>query len=183
MERTITSIFMVPTLNIPRDMLLNVGFEFINGYSIDKRRDVQYENAVYLLFKPKNLNKFRNFLDAEYERTKSIIEDYDYEDGYVVVAYQLNSEFKPDFDLIRTGKYSKTSTKFRALFKDKIEIKTNGLKKEEWSIQYLIFTKDKEMIKYWQDKLGVTFSKDQEVWSMFCEENETLNLDKIKEHV
>ena len=174
---------MVPTLNIPRYLLLNVAFKFINGYSIDKRRDVQYENAVYLLFKPKDLDKFRNFLDAEYERTKAIIEDYDYEDGYVVVAYQLNPNFKPDFDLIRTGQYSKTSTKFRILFKDKLEIVTNGLKKEEWSIQHLIFTKAKELIKYWQDKLGVEFGKDQEVWYMFNIENETLNLDKIKQHV
>ena len=172
---------MVPTLNIPRDALLTSGF--INAYVIDDRRDVQYANAVHLLFQPKNLDKFRSFLDLEYERTKSIIDEYDYEDGYVVVVYELNVDFKADFDLIRQGKYSKTSTKFKALFKDKLEVKLNGLKKEEWSLQYLIFNKDKEMITYWQDKLGVTFGKDQEVWDMFNIQKETLNLDKIKEHV
>ena len=36
----------------------------------------------------------------EYERTKDIIEDYDYEDGYVVVVYKLNMEFKEDFNTI-----------------------------------------------------------------------------------
>ncbi len=82
MERkhTITSVFIVPTLSIGRDRLIDNGF--INGYTKDSRRDVQYENAVYLLFKPTDLDKFRSFLDKEYERTKSIIDDYDYEDGY-----------------------------------------------------------------------------------------------------
>ena len=80
MERkhTITSIFIVPTLSIGKDKLINNGF--VNGYIKDGKRDVQYENAVYLLFKPKDLDKFREFLDGEYERTQSLIDDYDYED-------------------------------------------------------------------------------------------------------
>ena len=43
------------------------------------------------------MNVFRNFLDNEFERTKAIVEDYDYEDGYVVVVYQLNDKYKKDF--------------------------------------------------------------------------------------
>ena len=94
MERkhTITSIFIVPTLSIGKEKLLDNGF--VNGYIKDNKRDIQYENAVYLLFKPENLDKFRNFLDNEYERTKSIIDDYDYEDGYVVVVYEINPKLK-----------------------------------------------------------------------------------------
>ena len=63
MERkhTITSVFIVPTLSIGRDKLLDNGF--INGYIKDVNRDIQYENAVYLLFKPKDLDRFRDFLD------------------------------------------------------------------------------------------------------------------------
>jgi hypothetical protein len=41
-------------------------------------------------FKPDNLEKFKEILEGEYERTKDIIEDYDYADGFVVVVYKPN---------------------------------------------------------------------------------------------
>ena len=66
-KKTIATIFMVPTLKIKRESLIENGF--INGYLSDSRRDVQHRNAVHLLFKPANLDKFREFLDNEYERT------------------------------------------------------------------------------------------------------------------
>ena len=65
-KKTITSIFIVPTLSIPKEKLADNGY--INGYIKDGKREIQYENAVYLLFKPENLDKFRDFLDDEYER-------------------------------------------------------------------------------------------------------------------
>ena len=77
-KKTITSIFMVPTLGINKELLKGNGF--INGYSKDGSRDVQYQGSVYLLFKPAKLQVFREFLDGEYERTKTIIDDYDYND-------------------------------------------------------------------------------------------------------
>ena len=77
MKKTITSIFMVPTLNVPKDALLNNGF--LNAYVGDVDKDIQYENSVYLLFLPKDIEQFREFLDDEYERTESVIEDYDYD--------------------------------------------------------------------------------------------------------
>ena len=110
-KKNITSIFMVPTLKVPKDALRGNGF--INAYVKDARREDHYDECIYLLFKPENLDKFREFLDNEYERTKAVIEDYDYEDGYVVVVYQLNKEYIKDFQLIREGKYSKTSPSFQ----------------------------------------------------------------------
>lgn len=180
-KKTITSIFMVPTLNIPKGVLKDNGF--INAYIKDDNRDVQYDNSVYLLFQPKNVDKFREFLDTEYERTKNIIDDYDYPDGFVVVVYKLNTKFKDDFALIKKGKYSKTSPAFQKLFPDKVNFKVEGLNKEEWSIQYKVFNRTQDMIEYWENRLGVVFSEDQEVWHMFNEENESLDLDKIKQHV
>lgn len=179
-KRTITSIFMVPTLKIPKDDLLGNGF--INGFSKDGQRDEQYKDAIYLLFKPKNLNKFRKFLDSEYDRTKSIIEDYDYQDGYVVVVYQLNPKFSADFNLIREGKYSKTSDDFQNLFPDTVTIEVVGIETEEISLQYRIFNKTKDLVEFWEDQFGIIFGKDMEVWHNFNEENETLNLEKVKEN-
>ena len=180
-KKTITSIFMVPTLGIPRGALVENGF--INGYSKDDSKDVQYENSIYLLFKPKNLDKFREFLDSEYERTKAIVDDYDYEDGYVVVVYELDKKFSKDFDLVRKGKYSKTSKPFQALFPKVIKLVRNGLHKDEISLQYRVFNRTEDLVKFWEDKLNVEFDEDQEVWHGYIEEDEVLNIEKLKEYV
>jgi len=182
-KKNITSIFMVPTLKVPKDALRGNGF--INAYIKDNRREDQYKESIYLLFKPKELDKFREFLDNEYERTKSIIEDYDYEDGYVVVVYQLNEKYRKDFDLIRQGKYSKTSADFQKNFPKIIKIYRGGLHKDEISLQYRIFNKNEDLVDFWEEKLGIDFKttvgNDFEVWSGWDEKNEILELDKIKE--
>ena len=180
-KKTITSIFIVPTLSIGREKLGDNGF--INGYIKDGRKDVQYEGCVYLLFKPENLDKFREFLDEEYERTKSIIDDYDYEDGYVVIVYMLNSKLEKDFDLIKQGKYSKTSNAFQSIFPKIVKLKRNNLYKDEISLQYRIFNKTEDLKKYWEDKFDAELDADMEVWSTFIEEDEILNLDKLKDNV
>ena len=183
MERkhTITSIFIVPTLSIGREKLIDNGF--VNGYIKDGMRDAQYENAVYLLFKPINLDKFKLFLDKEYERTKSIIDDYDYEDGYVVVVYEINSKLKNDIELVKQGKYSKTSPSFQGIFPKVVQIKKNGMRRDEISLQYRVFNKTEDLVKFWEDKLGMELPEDLEVWHGFFEEFETLDLNKIKEYV
>jgi hypothetical protein len=181
MKKTITSIFIVPTLQIGKDKL--VDNNYINGYIQDSRKDVQYENAVYLLFKPEKIDVFREFLDEEYERTKSIVDDYDYEDGFVVVVYQLDKKFKKDFTFVKEGKYSKTSKEFQELFPKVVKIKRNGLHKDEISLQYRVFNKTQDLKEYGEDKLAVELDDDMEVWEGFIFENEILNLDKIKQHV
>ncbi len=176
---------MVPTLKVPKDALISNGF--INGYIKDSRREDQYPESIYLLFKPENLDKFREFLDNEYERTKAIIEDYDYEDGFVVVVYKLNEKYKKDYDVVKEGKYSKTSKDFQKLFPKIIKIVKNGLHKDELSLQYRIFNKSEDLVEFWQDKLGIDLElivgPDFEVWEGFDESNEILEIDKIKEHV
>ena len=96
LEKTITSIFIVPTLKIPKEQMSKNNF--INGYIKDLNRDVQYENAVYLLFKPENIDVFREFVDSEYERTQELIDDYNYDDKHIVLVYQLDNNFKNDFE-------------------------------------------------------------------------------------
>lgn len=181
-KRTVTSIFMLPTLKIPKDDLFGNGW--INAYSIDKHReDSNYKNCIYILFKPDNLDKFRKFLDNEYERTTDILEDYDYKGGYVVLVYRLNPEYRKDFDLIREGKYSKTSPAFQNIFPRVIKIMVNGLHRDELALQYRIFNKTKDLVEFQVDKFNVEFEEEYEVWDGFREEDETLDLDKIKEHI
>ena len=178
-KRTIATIFMVPTLKIKRESLTENGF--INGYVSDSRRDVQHRNAVYLLFKPDNLDKFREFLDIEYERTTNVLDDYDYEDGYVVVVYQLSPMWKEDFMLVREGLYSRTSEDFQKTFPKVIKIIKNGLHKDEISLQYRIFKKTDDLKQYWEERLDITFTDDMEVWGGFDTIRETLDLDTVKQ--
>lgn len=180
-NKTITTIFIVPTLSIGRERLADNGF--VNGYIKDGHKEIQYDNSVYLLFKPENLDKFKVFLDEEYERTKQIIDDYDYDGGYVVVVYQLNERLKKDIDLVKQGKYSQTSIKFQEIFPKIIKIKKDGFNRDEISLQYRVFNKSEDLVKYWEDALGVDFDENQEVWHAFIEEKEILSLEKLKENV
>jgi len=168
---------MVPTLKVPKDSLLNNGF--VNAYISDVDRDIQYPDSVYLLFLPIDIEQFREFLDDEYDRTESVIDDYDYPNGYVVIVYKLNSNFKEDFNLVKEGKYSETSNEFQESFSRVVKIKKNGLHKDQVSLQYRIFNKTEDMIKYWEDKIGIEWSKDLEVWDGFDIAKETLNIELI----
>jgi len=179
---TCTTIFMVPTLETPKNSLRDNGF--INAYIKDELSESEYEDCIYVLFKPNDLNLFKDFLDSEYERTKQVIEDYDYEEGFVVVVYKLNKKFDKDFNKIKQGKYSKTSKEFQELFPKVIKLKKNGLHRDEVSLQYRVFNKTNDLIEYWQEKIGSSSSwKDEyEVWSGFNIENETLTKKILNEN-
>lgn len=180
-KKTITSIFMIPLLKINKDSLREMGF--INAYIGDNNIDVSYENAIHLLFKPKSLSSFRTFLQEEYDRTTNIIDDYDYGGGFVVVVYKLNSKFINDINLIKKGLYSKTSKVFQKEFPKSVKILTESGLKEEISLQFRIFNKTKDMVDYWEEKLDVHFTDDQEVWYSFDIEKETLSMNILKEQL
>lgn len=176
----ITSIFMVPTLKIPKDELKDNGF--LNGYIRDNIRGVEYKDAIYVLFKPSQLDKFREFLDNEYERTKHIVDDYDHRGGFVVVVYKLNGKFKDDFQLVREGKYSQTSKEFQDEFPKIIRIKRGVREIEEQTLQYKIFNKTSDLIEFWEAKLDMEFDEDVEVWHGWNEKDEVLTEEKLREY-
>lgn len=165
---------MLPTLGVPKERILSNGF--INAYINDELHSLDYANCAYLLFKPTDIDNFKEFLDEEYERTKNIIEDYDYKDGYVVVVYELDKTYEKDFELIKQGKYSKTSKTFQKLFPENVKL-NNSVEK---SLQYKIFNKTQDLIDYWEDVLGLKFDEDKELWEGFDLKRETLNINKLK---
>lgn len=175
-KRTTNSIFMTPTLGIDLDILNRNGY--INSYGVDGMRFEQYEDAVYLLFKPTNFIAFTSFVEREYTRG-IIIDDYDYEEGHVVLVYQLSPAYKSDFDLVRKGKYSETSNIFQELFKEEITIELNGKSTKEKSFQNLIFYRSKKLRDYWEEKTGFVIPNDKEVWPIYDINDETLNYDRI----
>ena len=173
-KNTCTTIFMVPTLKNPKDSLKNNGF--INAYIEDEMSDSEYKDCIYVLFKPDDVDLFKDFLDNEYERTKQIVEDYDYNGGFVIVVYKLNKKFDKDFKKVKQGEYSKTSKEFQKLFPKVVKLKKNGLHRDELSLQYRIFNKTKDLLEYWQEKIGssVNWKDEYEVWSEFKENEQTL---------
>ena len=181
MNKTITTIFMVPTLAIPKGALRATGF--VNAFISDKDREEDYgENKViYLLFKPNDLDECRLFVDNEYDRTENIIEDYDYSEGYIVVIYKLNLKYSSDFELVREGKYSKLSSNFKKMFPKIIKIKKRGLHRDEISLQYRVFNRTPDLIEFWEKKIGIDWTDDMEVWTGWDKTNEILNITKIKE--
>lgn len=177
-KKNITSIFFMPTLKIPNDW--RDKHNFINGYIEDLGKEIPYEDSIYLLFKPEDIDNFREFLNEEYERTRNIIDDYDYEGGFVVVVYKLNPKFKKDFELIKLGKYSKTSIEFQEQFPKSKKIWTGNSYRDEVSIHYRIFNRAQDLIKFWENRIGIEFTKEMEVWDGFFPENEILDINKIK---
>lgn len=180
---TITTIFIVPTLKIDRDRLKENNF--LNAYSHDKMREKEYTDCVFLLFKPTHLDNFRLFLDEEYERTKSVIEDYDHDGNFVVVVYKLDSKFKEDYKLIRKGKYSKTSKEFQKLFPKTLpmQMSSSVKKTDEISLQFRIFNKTSDLVEYWEKKFDVIFGEEQEVWRGWETEKETLSSNVLSSYL
>ncbi len=180
LKKTISTLFLVPTVGINRDTLKDNGI--INGYVSDKDREITYPDSVYILFRPPNMDRFKEFVDVQYERNKGLIDDYDPAEKFVVLVYTLNPKFKENYDLIKQGKYSKTSKEFQALFPKVIKLVKKGQPaKESISLQYQIFNKSEELKEYWDDRAAIDFKGDMEVWDTWDDGNETLNIERIKE--
>ena len=178
--KTITSVFIVPTLKIDREDLFNNNL--INGFIADiNKEEYLDEDVVFLLFKPKDLNIFRKFLDKEYNNNPALIEDYDYEPNYIVLIYELNKDFKNDFDLIKQSKYSKVSQNFKDLFPKRVINFLKNPRIDQQSIQHLIFDKDIRLIEYWEKELktDIIRESDIDIWPGFNLEKEILDIEQI----
>ncbi|WP_439504901.1 hypothetical protein [Sediminibacterium sp.] len=170
-KKTNTSIFLVPTLKIPKNTLKENGF--INAFIKDETIDIAFEGSIFLLFRPEYPSRFRNFLNMEYNRTTSIIAEFDKKLGLVVLVYKLNPLFESDYSLIKKGEYSKTSKDFQKIFSNSIEIKVDGITRKELSLQYRVFNKTPDLIEYWK-KNNIGYHSDMEIWHPFDEKKESL---------
>lgn len=181
-KKTISSIFLLPTLKIPRDKLNSYGI--VNAYIADADRENYKDDYLYVLFNPPNKDMFNEFVDSEYENEdRQIVEDYDYPDNFSVLVYKLNPKWKKDYELIREGKYSKTCKEFQGMFQKVIKVVIDGLHRDEISLQYRVFKRSTDLIDYWEEKTGVKFDEGQEVWRGFFVEKETLNIENIKKRL
>lgn len=181
MKKTVTSLFLVPLTGVSKPVLTQQNY--INGYSEFNGEHLDYEpHVVYLLFRPKSPVSLQAFIDREYRHQTGLIDDFNLQDGYVVLVYKLKEEFNEDCELVKLGKYSKTSEKYQKCFPDTMIInegKPNQKRKR--TIQRMVFDKDFALLSYWQDKIetNVIYDKNMEVWNTFEIERETLDIDEV----
>jgi hypothetical protein len=103
-------LFLLYPLGIKYQGLKGLGF--LNAYLEDN--EYQWEGDVVLfLFKPSNRDKFQFWVEGEKKRTEDFIDEYDYEGGFTVLVYLLPEWMQEDLQLIKEGKYSKVSTRYR----------------------------------------------------------------------
>jgi hypothetical protein len=176
--KTITSLFILPILGIGKDDLMNNGF--LNAFSKEELRDEKYKDCIYLLFKPTDLDRFREFLERENGRKAPIIDDFDLPKGFVVLVYKLDESYKHDYKLVRKGKYSQTSKEYQDLFPKVAKIMINGLHRDELSLQLRVFRKTPDLIEFWEKEFDVTFDENQELWFGYDNNKETLTKEKLE---
>ena len=172
---TISSIFLVPVLGLDREKLNELGF--VNGYSADADKEGVYqEDSLFLLFKPPNLYKFKEFVEEQYETNHFLIDDYDYEEGYVVLVYMLNKRWEEDYKLIKKSKYSKVSDDFKNLFEKNKTINVLGKKEQVPSLQWRIFNKEPSLKEVLENSINLV-----EVRNNYSGKKEWKELDKVNE--
>lgn len=177
-KKNCATIFLLPGIGLVRKDVLEVGF--ISAYLDDVNHEPHYENAVYLLFKPENMDTFRTFMTIEKLRSAPILEDYDYEGGYVVVVYRFFDKYMPEYQLFLEGKYSKFSEEYIKLFPEQVAIpNADGKIKMEYSLQYHIFNRSNAIKEFWEDRIGQKLDEDAELWSSPDLDLEVLDINNL----
>lgn len=152
-------------------------YGFINAFLNDVTHEHHYNNSIYLLFRPPDLGAFEWFAEGEKARTHLLIEEYDYPKGFVVLVYKFPAEYMDDYRLFLKGKYSDFSDKYKELFPmEKKGSSKKGIPYTDPTFFAHVFTKSKEMRRFWEEKLGVELEANSDVWSIPDIVKETLNI-------
>ena len=169
----VRNVYIVPLLNIGRDRLNKQGF--VNSYLYSGDEEEDYDHAIHLLFQTKNMESFNDFIAEERERPISLLDERDYQDGYVLLTYGIPEKFREDMDKFWRGQYSKMSQEFKEAIPYYIE-KMNGQKTNEMTVQHMVFTKSIKLRAHWEKQFNVIMDKDQELWALPTIERETFKL-------
>lgn len=137
---------------------------------------IDYEDCIFLLFKPTNVQNFNLFTE---EYRNRIVDEYD-RSGHVILVFKLPEKFRKDIDTVMTGKFSKTSKEYQQEIPTYVKMTgTDGQPVDEMTIQHKIFKKEQEVKDYWKDEYDLKFEPEDEVWE-FYPEREILNDENLK---
>lgn len=182
-KATYSTMFLLPGIGTSRRSLKKYGF--VNAYLDDRHHDIHYENAVYLLFRPRPMETIADYIVLE-RTNELLLEEYDYEEGYVVLVYRFNPKWQEDYHIFKEGKYSRMSREYKEMFPKFVDLvdPKNGKIEKELTLQYHIFNRTEGLKKMQERELGMKLDEfgDIEYWSSPDVENkETLDINKIKE--
>lgn len=172
--------FLLPLLKIGREKLMENGF--IDSFLDDVNRERMEEGCfLYLLFQPSNLMRFGEFLE-EQRKANNVVDDYDYENGFVVVVYKLDDRWVDDYQLFYEGKYSKFSDEFKNMFPKREIITVNGRRRDEITLQWSVFKKSKILIEQWKEEIDIDLSG-EELWNKPDTSREILTQEYMNEYL
>ena len=166
----VSALFLKPTLNIPSH--LSFQNKYVNTYLFNAEEEVTYNNSIQVLFQPVNLAWFNTFVASEEDRGATIIDEFDYPSGDVLLVYRLPVNLENDFNLILEGKYSKVSEKYKKLFPKVVKIRG----KEVLSLQWMVLNKDIKLKTFWEEEFNTTLLNENEFWGLYNIESETFKL-------
>ena len=180
-KMTNSTVFLLRGIRQVIGELEEVGF--LNAYIDDVHHEPHYKKAVYLLFKPESMDYFRAYLMKEQDRHSMILEDYDYEGGYVVIVFGFPEEFHQEYDNFIDGKFSLFRTRYAKLFPMEVLGRTKGLGSivKNKSIYHHVFNRSAELKEHWETEIGVELDEEMEYWSRPDIDKETLDINKIRQ--
>lgn len=169
-KMTSTNLFIRPLFKIPVKVLDL--FRFENAYIKDEIKGIDYPRAIYMLFHPKNTEKFNEFVEKE--RTKGfLIDEYDYPDNWIMLVFRYDEKWENDIALIREGRFSEVSYDYKE------EIPKKAADDTIVSIQFHVFMKTDFVKALWYDKYGLEFEDKDELWHHYPE-REIFNEENFK---
>ncbi len=197
LEWNCSTIFLLSPLGLDKQRLDKIGFR--ETYLNDEYNKIEYNNPVFLLFKPENVFNFQVFVDGEYDRinkftdTKDLKGDYDRGNGEIVLVYEF--PFDRDYKRFLEGKYSEFSEEIVKTYPKTIKIRKDSAENTILGVPYRIITKDREshdllseiygsdflvhqpiltMKQMLEDRYGTDFTEDMELWTLPSVTKETL---------
>jgi hypothetical protein len=145
----------------------------INGFKNTYLNDTTYplENCIYFYFMPEEwTQRFKEFCET-LEGHKEYKCTYDVEKG-VIIVFNIPEKFRKDVELVKEGKYSKTSLAYKKLFPQNVKDKKgNKTLFEIW----MILNKHPQFKKRMEDKVGQSINNEAELWDAFNIKDEIIN--------
>lgn len=205
-ELTDTGLFLLPCYK--RSLKDWKNFGFINCYLSDINREKVNDKDIhlYLLFKPNpeaqlvvglggyktmekesQLIRLQALIESFEELDKDklvLLEDYDYEGGYVVLVFRLPEKWRKDYNKFLKGHYSLFSEEFKKTMPETIRTEfVNEFNKIEKlsgkSLQYMIINKSEKLKEYQENKYQIDLSEADEYYHKIIVKEETLNISKF----
>lgn len=138
--------FLLPSLRLNEEILLKMGFK--NVYLSDHQYDVRwdFENCLYLLFRPKVMNEEFEAYCSSMRLLPSYKDEYDV-DGGVMFVLQVPPRFQHILKPFKRGKYSEIDKNY---VKECIPQFINGAVSKRWKVFY----KDKSLVEELAEELG-----------------------------